>query len=86
MLVRCVQVGTHRYMAPELLDGALSFNRDAFQRIDMYACALVLWEMVNRCTVLGKFRDVCIRYSLLLIVLFGLCCVSAAMVQTFLLS
>jgi hypothetical protein len=52
-------------MAPELLDGALSFNRDAFQRIDMYACALVLWEMVNRCTVLGKFCGLSIHSSLL---------------------
>ncbi|XP_074652321.1 activin receptor type-2B-like [Tubulanus polymorphus] len=43
------QVGTRRYMAPEVLEGAISFNRDAFLRIDMYACGLVLWEMVNRC-------------------------------------
>ena len=41
-------------MAPEILDGAMCFNRDAFLRVDMYACALVLWEMTNRCTVLGK--------------------------------
>ncbi|KAL5010258.1 hypothetical protein ScPMuIL_012563 [Solemya velum] len=43
-------VGTRRYMAPEVLEGAISFNRDAFQRIDMYACGLVLWEMVSRCS------------------------------------
>ena len=45
-----VQVGTRRYMAPEVLEGAINFNRDAFLRIDMYACGLVLWEMVSRCT------------------------------------
>jgi serine/threonine protein kinase len=44
------QVGTRRYMAPEVLEGAINFNRDAFLRIDMYACGLVLWEMVSRCS------------------------------------
>lgn len=37
-------------MAPEVLEGAINFSRDAFLRIDMYACALVLWELVSRCT------------------------------------
>jgi activin receptor type-2 len=44
------QVGTRRYMAPEVLEGAISFSRDALLRIDMYACGLVLWELVSRCT------------------------------------
>ena len=44
------QVGTRRYMAPEVLEGAINFNRDAFLRIDMYACGLVLWELLSRCT------------------------------------
>ena len=44
-----MQVGTRRYMAPEVLEGAINFNRDAFLRIDMYACALVLWELLSRC-------------------------------------
>lgn len=47
------QVGTHRYMAPEVLEGAINFTRDAFLRIDVYACALVLWELVSRCTAHG---------------------------------
>ncbi|XP_023218221.1 activin receptor type-2B-like [Centruroides sculpturatus] len=46
-----LQVGTRRYMAPEVLEGAINFNRDAFLRIDMYACGLVLWELVSRCSV-----------------------------------
>lgn len=45
------QVGTRRYMAPEVLDGAINFSRDSFLRIDVYACALVLWELASRCTV-----------------------------------
>lgn len=44
------QVGTRRYMAPEVLEGAINFTRDAFLRIDMYACGLVLWELASRCT------------------------------------
>lgn len=46
----CSQVGTRRYMAPEVLEGAINFSRDAFLRIDMYACGLVLWELATRCT------------------------------------
>uniref|UniRef100_UPI003AAFFFC6 activin receptor type-2B-like n=1 Tax=Centroberyx gerrardi TaxID=166262 RepID=UPI003AAFFFC6 len=43
------QVGTRRYMAPEVLEGAINFQRDAFLRIDMYSLGLVLWELVSRC-------------------------------------
>ncbi|KAL2096748.1 hypothetical protein ACEWY4_005955 [Coilia grayii] len=46
------QVGTRRYMAPEVLEGAINFQRDAFLRIDMYALGLVLWEVISRCTVI----------------------------------
>ena len=45
------QVGTRRYMAPEVLEGAINFTPESFLRIDMYACGLVLWELVSRCTV-----------------------------------
>ena len=38
-------------MAPEVLEGAINFQRDSFLRIDMYAMGLVLWELVSRCTV-----------------------------------
>lgn len=48
------QVGTRRYMAPEVLEGAINFTRDAFLRIDVYACGLVLWELVSRCTAYGQ--------------------------------
>ncbi|XP_070546254.1 activin receptor type-2B-like [Ptychodera flava] len=44
------QVGTRRYMAPEVLEGAINFQRDSFLRIDMYACGLVLWELISRCS------------------------------------
>ena len=56
-----LQVGTRRYMAPEVLEGAISFNRDAFLRIDMYACGLVLWELMSRCTAVDGmfFSDSC---------------------------
>ena len=44
-------------MAPEVLEGAINFSRDAFLRIDMYACGLVLWELASRCTA----QEVCDR-------------------------
>ncbi len=47
------QVGTRRYMAPEILEGAINFTRDSFLRIDVYACGLALWELVSRCTAHG---------------------------------
>lgn len=47
------QVGTRRYMAPEVLEGAINFTLDAFLRIDMYACGLVLWELASRCSDQG---------------------------------
>ncbi|VDL24457.1 unnamed protein product [Hymenolepis diminuta] len=43
-----LQVGTARYMAPEVLDGAIQFTRDAFLRIDVYALGLVIWELMTR--------------------------------------
>ena len=39
-------------MAPEVLEGAITFNRDSFLRIDMYACGLVLWELERKSLVL----------------------------------
>ena len=51
------QVGTRRYMAPEVLEGAINFSRDAFLRIDMYACGLVLWEIATRCNILETPAD-----------------------------
>ncbi|VDM54817.1 unnamed protein product [Angiostrongylus costaricensis] len=42
------QVGTFRYMSPEVLEGATEFTIPAFQRIDVYAMALVMWEVISR--------------------------------------
>lgn len=44
-------------MAPEVLEGAINFQRDAFLRIDMYAFGLVLWELVSRCTAADGEAD-----------------------------
>jgi hypothetical protein len=40
-------------MAPEVLEGAISFQEQSFLRTDIYAVALVLWEMASRCSI-GK--------------------------------
>lgn len=35
-------------MSPELLEGATEFSSFAFQQIDVYAAALVVWEILFR--------------------------------------
>ncbi|CAH1241288.1 TGFBR2 [Branchiostoma lanceolatum] len=48
------QVGTPRYMAPEALESRVNLvNLESFKQIDVYAMALVLWEMLARCEVIG---------------------------------
>lgn len=42
------KVGTRRYMSPEVLEGATEFTAFAFRQIDVYAAALVLWEILSR--------------------------------------
>ena len=43
------RVGTKRYMAPEILDESLDMNHfESFMKVDMYAFALVLWEICLR--------------------------------------
>ncbi|XP_069042351.1 bone morphogenetic protein receptor type-2 [Lepisosteus oculatus] len=45
------QVGTLRYMAPEVLDGHLNLrNRSELKQADVYALGLLLWEIAMRCT------------------------------------
>ncbi|XP_068974864.1 bone morphogenetic protein receptor type-2 isoform X2 [Bombus flavifrons] len=52
-------VGTLRYMAPEILEGAVNLRdcESSLKQIDVYAMGLVLWELVSRCSdiyVLGS--------------------------------
>jgi len=47
-------------MAPEVLEGAISFTRESFLHIDVYAFALVLWELASRCSAAdGEFVHNC---------------------------
>ncbi|KAL9890242.1 bone morphogenetic protein receptor type-1A-like [Glossina fuscipes fuscipes] len=64
-----MQVGTARYMAPEILNKAL--NQEIFEeykQADMYAVSLVLWEMAHRCRILNTdtkaiiFNDYALPY------------------------
>lgn len=43
------QVGTNRYMAPEILQGSISFLKESFLYVDIYGFALVMWEILSRC-------------------------------------
>lgn len=55
------QVGTIRYMAPEVLEGAVNLRdcESALKQVDMYALGLVYWETFMRCTDLfpGETRE-----------------------------
>ena len=44
-------VGTVRYLAPELLEGALNLRdcESALKQADVYALGLVIWELSRRC-------------------------------------
>ncbi|XP_029385777.1 bone morphogenetic protein receptor type-2-like isoform X2 [Echeneis naucrates] len=48
----CVQVGTVRYMAPEVLGGALNLRdcESALKQVDVYALGLLYWESFRRCS------------------------------------
>ncbi|EYC01862.1 hypothetical protein Y032_0104g3643 [Ancylostoma ceylanicum] len=54
------QVGTFRYMSPEVLEGATEFTVPAFQRIDVYAMALVMWEVLSRTSLAEDGDPVCV--------------------------
>ena len=42
------RVGTRRYMAPEVLNQTISMDDfGAFQRADVYAVGLLIWEIAN---------------------------------------
>jgi len=45
------EAGTLRYMAPELLEGAVNLKdcENALKQADVYALALILWEVSNVC-------------------------------------
>ncbi|XP_017777239.1 PREDICTED: activin receptor type-2A [Nicrophorus vespilloides] len=46
------EAGTLRYMAPEVLEGAVNLRdcESALKQIDVYSLGLVLWELGARCT------------------------------------
>ncbi|XP_058504420.1 TGF-beta receptor type-2 [Solea solea] len=52
------QVGTARYMAPEVLEARLDLeNTESFKQTDIYSMALVLWEITSRCEAIGEVKD-----------------------------
>ncbi|XP_067385630.1 anti-Muellerian hormone type-2 receptor [Emydura macquarii macquarii] len=48
------KAGTERYMAPEILDESLDLKHwgRALKQADVYSLALLLWEILTRCSVL----------------------------------
>ncbi|OCT74179.1 hypothetical protein XELAEV_18033136mg [Xenopus laevis] len=52
------QVGTARYMAPEVLESRINLdNIESFKQTDVYSMALVLWEITSRCNANGDVKD-----------------------------
>ncbi|XP_067267526.1 TGF-beta receptor type-2 [Chanodichthys erythropterus] len=52
------QVGTARYMAPEVLESRMDLeNIESFKQADVYSMALVLWEIMSRCSATGDLRE-----------------------------
>nr|XP_033786027.1 TGF-beta receptor type-2 isoform X2 [Geotrypetes seraphini] len=52
------QVGTARYMAPEVLESRINLdNVESFKQTDVYSMALVLWEITSRCHAIGEVKD-----------------------------
>nr|XP_056713375.1 TGF-beta receptor type-2 [Euleptes europaea] len=52
------QVGTARYMAPEVLESRMNLdNVESFKQTDVYSMALVLWEVTSRCNCVGEVKD-----------------------------
>lgn len=46
------EVGTRRYMAPEVLEGSVNLRdcETSLKQIDVYSLGLVLWELASRCS------------------------------------
>lgn len=52
------QVGTARYMAPEVLESRVNLeDLEAFKQMDVYSMALVHWEMASRCHAIGEVKS-----------------------------
>nr|XP_033802635.1 TGF-beta receptor type-2-like isoform X2 [Geotrypetes seraphini] len=52
------QVGTARYMAPEVLESRVNLeDLESFKQMDVYSLALVLWEMTSRCEAVGEVKS-----------------------------
>ncbi|XP_029283717.1 TGF-beta receptor type-2 [Cottoperca gobio] len=52
------QVGTARYMAPEVLESRVNLeDLEAFKQMDVYSMALVHWEMASRCQAVGEVKS-----------------------------
>ncbi|XP_022199532.2 bone morphogenetic protein receptor type-2 [Nilaparvata lugens] len=59
-------VGTLRYMAPEVLEGAVNLRdcESSLKQIDVYAAGLVLWELGTRCQDLFVDNATVVPYAL----------------------
>ncbi|XP_075685123.1 TGF-beta receptor type-2-like [Rhinoderma darwinii] len=60
------QVGTARYMAPEVLESRVNLeDMESFKQMDVYSLALVLWEMASRCDAIGEVKNYELPFGLM---------------------
>jgi len=53
-----IEIGTRRYLAPEILDGTINASSfDDWAMVDIYAFSLVVWEILRRCVVNGDVDE-----------------------------
>ncbi|XP_055347719.1 TGF-beta receptor type-1-like [Paramacrobiotus metropolitanus] len=58
------KVGTVRYLPPEVLDSNLNLtNFESIKAVDVYALALVLWEICHRCAFAGPAAEYELPYA-----------------------
>ena len=68
------QVGTFRYMAPEVLDALINLrDLESFKQTDIYALALVMWEVTSRCNMENSKWPIH-HYSTHIIIVSGMKC------------
>ncbi|CAF1110105.1 unnamed protein product [Adineta steineri] len=58
-----IQIGTYRYMAPELLELAITHTSNALCKVDIYALGLVLWEIITQCQEYSYSIDYQLPYA-----------------------
>ena len=61
--INTIRIGTQRYMAPEILEGTINVNLISYMNSDVYALALVMWEVLTQCPKFETVENASIVYD-----------------------